>query len=54
LVLDLSVKKAMGQLLGGRYRQDFRDFQVPGGERETQGRRREFTMPWRDDNQATM
>ena len=28
LVLDLSVKKAVGQLLGGRYRQDF---QVPGG-----------------------
>ena len=28
LVLDLSVKKALGQLLGGRYRQDF---WVPGG-----------------------
>jgi hypothetical protein len=26
LVLDLSVKKALSQLLGGRYRQDF---QVP-------------------------
>jgi hypothetical protein len=28
LVLDLSVKKAMGQVLSRRYRQDF---QVPGG-----------------------
>jgi hypothetical protein len=28
LVLDLSVKRAMGQLLGGRFRQDF---QVPRG-----------------------
>jgi hypothetical protein len=36
LVLDLSVKKAMGQLLGGRGRWDF---QVPGGGKEMQGRR---------------
>lgn len=34
--LDLSVKKAMGQLLGGRYRWVF---QFPGGKRETQGRK---------------
>jgi hypothetical protein len=40
VVLDLSVKKAMGQLLGGR---DRWDFQVPGGGKEKQGRRGEVS-----------
>jgi len=42
----LSVKKAGGQLLGGRYRQDF---QVPGGE----GRYKEgiSAMFWREKTQ---
>jgi hypothetical protein len=51
LILDLSVKKAMGQLLGGR---DRRDFQVPGEKREPHGRERELTMLWREENLATM
>jgi hypothetical protein len=52
LVLDLSVKKAGGQLLGGRYR---RDFQVLGGSREIQGRDEEFSaMLWRKKKPAAM
>jgi hypothetical protein len=39
LVVDLSVKKTMDQMLGRRYRQDF---QVPGVEKSPQGRRGEF------------
>jgi hypothetical protein len=49
LVLDLSVKKAMGQLLG---RRDKQDFWVPGGDREMQGRTK-FAIFWREENQAT-
>jgi hypothetical protein len=45
LVLDLSVKKAMNQLLGGRERRYFR---------ETQGRNMEFAMLWREENGETM
>jgi hypothetical protein len=41
LVLDLSVKKAMGQLMGRKYRQDF---QVPGGKRDARKERMEFAM----------
>jgi len=40
LVFDLSVKKVMGQLLGRRYRQDFR---VPGEKGRLKGRRRILT-----------
>jgi hypothetical protein len=50
LDLDLSVKKAMSQLLGGR---DRRDFRVPGGKETDAGRRGEFPMLWRE-NQAAM
>jgi hypothetical protein len=42
LVLDLSVKKAMGQLLGGKYRWEF-------WEKEVQGRTKELTMLWREN-----
>jgi hypothetical protein len=38
LVLDLSVKKVMGQLLSRRYRQDF---EVPGGKTRCKERERE-------------
>jgi hypothetical protein len=38
VVVHLSVKKAMGQLLARRYRQDF---WVPGGKKGMQGRREE-------------
>jgi hypothetical protein len=34
LVLDLSVKKATGQLLGGRNKQDFQDPEGKGDARE--------------------
>jgi hypothetical protein len=51
LVLDLSVKKAMGEFLVKRYRWDF---SVPEGKRGQRKNRGEFTMPWREENQATM
>ena len=48
MVLNLSVKKAIGQLLGGR---DKQDFLVPGGKQKDTGRRGEFTMLWRRTKQ---
>ena len=51
LVLDLSVKKAKGQLLGGRYRWDF---QVPGGKGRCQEGEGDYfsALLWR--NSATI
>jgi hypothetical protein len=52
LVLDLSVKKAIGQLLGGRYMQDF---QVSGGKgRHKKGKEEFFSMPHGEKKPATM
>jgi hypothetical protein len=52
LVLDLKVKKAMGQLLGGRYRWDF---WVPGGKGVLKGGEgRFFAMLRREKKPAPM
>lgn len=50
MVIDRSVKKAVGQLLG---RKDRQDFQVLGGERVV-GVRTGFAKLWRKENQATV
>ena len=50
MVLDLSVKKAMGQLLGRRYKQAFKSL----GEKEDAREDKRFTMLWREKNPAAM
>jgi hypothetical protein len=51
LVLDLSVKKAMGQLLVGK---DRKDFQVPGDREADAGQELEFVLLSREENWATV
>jgi hypothetical protein len=51
LVLDLSVKKDGDQLLGTRYRWDYR---IPGGKADTREERGISGMLWREKNTATM